>query len=363
MCLIIILITALFLPSSLYSKSFQETPHGDKSKLLKGCGSCHKGHGAFNTPLLSETKDKFCFRCHGSITNRNQARQNNEISPDVILSDIESSFKKTYHHPIEKTGIHSYRETLPENDPSMPRHAECVDCHHHHYANNENKFEGIKGVNPEGTLVPSILSEYELCFKCHSYSANLPSDQTNKADLFAASNPSYHPVIAEGKNNFMPSLIVPLTRSSIIQCTSCHNNDDSFGAKGPHGSNYRYILAKNFSDINGAEGVIQYELCYSCHVRTSILGNESFPFHNLHISTIGTSCRTCHNPHGSVQYPHLIDFDNMTISPSGSGIVDFRDTGTRSGECYLSCHGRDHDPGVYPSTGESPSRSNSLQYR
>jgi hypothetical protein len=31
--------------------------------------------------------------------------------------------------------------------------------------------------------------EYELCFKCHSFSTNLPADQRNKADQFNISNP------------------------------------------------------------------------------------------------------------------------------------------------------------------------------
>ena len=209
------------------------------------------------------------------------ARREGDIGLDTVLLNIKKEFEKVYHHPIEKTGVHTYRETLPETDPSMPRHAECVDCHHHHYVTKENKYLGLKGTNVEGAQVTNIINEYELCFNCHSYSANLPSDQTNKAELFNISNPSYHPVIGQGQNHRVPSLQPPLTETSLIKCTDCHNNDDPLGPKGPHGSHHRRLLKKNFTDHDGAEGVIQYDLCYSCHARASILGNESFPLHNL----------------------------------------------------------------------------------
>ena len=347
--LIIYLLVILFIvPTTLYSKSFRETSHGDTRKLPKGCQSCHKGHGEYNTPMLSQAKDLFCFKCHGNSASINIARREGDIAFDTVLLNIKREFEKVYRHPIEKTGVHTYRETLPETDPSMPRHSECVDCHHHHYVTKENKSLGLKGTSVEGAQVTNIINEYELCFNCHSYSANLPSDQTNKAELLKISNPSYHPVIGQGQNHRVPSLQPPLTETSLIKCTDCHNNDDPFGPKGPMGSNHRHLLKKNFTDHDGAEGVTQYDLCYSCHARASILGNESFQYHNLHISVVGTSCRTCHNPHGSTQYTHLIDLNSFSISPSSGGSLNFRDLGDRAGECFLSCHGKDHNPGSYP---------------
>jgi predicted CXXCH cytochrome family protein len=348
-------------PDALYSKSFRETSHGDRRNLSKGCQSCHKGHGEYNTPMLPRDKDLFCFRCHGNSASISMARREGDIGLENVLLDIRKEFEKLYRHPIEKKGVHTYRETLPETDPSMPRHAECVDCHHHHYVTKENKHLGLNGTNFDSARVLSIVNEYELCFNCHSYSANLPSDQTNKAELFNISNPSYHPVIGPGKNHFVPSLQPPMIETVVIKCTDCHNNNDPLGPKGPHGSDHKYLLKKNFNDHDGAEGVTQYDLCYSCHSRASILGNESFQYHNLHISVVGTSCRTCHNPHGSTQYSHLIDFTSFSISPSAeSGALNFRDLGDRAGECFLSCHGKDHNPGSYPaavqpvSTQQSP---------
>jgi len=352
--LIFFLMVLCIVPAALYPKSFRETSHGNPRNLLKGCQSCHKGHGEYNTPMLSQEKNGFCFKCHGNNKNNTISRREGDIGLNTVLLNIKKEFDKVYHHPIEKTGVHTYRETLPETDPSMPRHAGCVDCHHHHYVTKENKSLGLKGTSTEGAQVTNIINEYELCFNCHSYSANLPSDQTNKAELLNISNPSYHPVIGQGRNHRVPSLQPPLTETSIIKCTDCHNNNDPLGPKGPHGSNHRRLLKKNFTDHDGAEGVTQYDLCYCFHVRASSLGNESFPLHNRHISVAGISCRTCHNPHGSTQYPHLIDLNNFTISPSTeSGALNFRDLGDRAGECFLSCHGKDHNPGSYPAATQS----------
>lgn len=346
--LIALFLSIFLIPGVLYSKSIKDGPHGNKKKLPKGCGSCHKGHGKYNTPMLPEKEDVFCYRCHGHNDNVKETREKGDLAKDTKALDIQREFEKPYRHPVGKIGIHRYDENLPETDPSAERHSECGDCHHHHYVTENNKIASVEGVNRHRSKVQTVSFEYELCFKCHSNSANLPADQTDMVELFNPSNPSYHPVIAAGKNNDVPSLIRPLTNSSIIKCTDCHNNDDSRGPRGPHGSIYKHILTKNFTEIDSREGPFQYDLCYSCHKRSSILGDESFLLHSRHISSAGTSCRTCHNSHGSTQYSHLIDFNNPFIRPSKSGRLEFIDMGYRTGMCFLNCHGKDHDPAVYP---------------
>jgi predicted CXXCH cytochrome family protein len=338
----------LFSAGDLFPQGFQKSSHGDKRNLPKGCGSCHKGHGVYNTAMLPEQKSTFCFRCHGDIDDRENMKRSKFLSPSSDLINMKKVFEKPYHHPIENVGIHKSDEILPEIDPAIPRHAECEDCHHHHYVTKTNKSLGITGTNVQGAKLFQINSEYEICFKCHSYSANLPGDQSNKAEKFNLSNPSYHPVIGPGKNHDVPSLIPPLHPSDTIKCSDCHNNND--GPKGPHGSEYRYILGRNFNANDGPEGSFEYELCYHCHSRGSILSNNSFSLHNLHISIAGTSCRTCHNPHGSNRYTHLIDLDNLAIRASSSGRLEFNDYGTRAGQCFLTCHDKDHNPASYPGT-------------
>ena len=345
-----IALVAVCTPGLLYSDS---PAHGDRKKLPKGCGSCHKGHGQYKTPMLTDRKDVFCFNCHGYSSSRERSRAKGILGRDTKETDLQQEFEKPYRHPIENTGIHNYSEILPETDPSMPRHSECGDCHNHHFVSSENKMAKISGIDRGRGRVREAMSEYEVCFKCHSSSANLPGDQRDKAEEFDISNPSYHPVAAPGKNKDVPSLIYPLSSTSVIKCTDCHNSDDARGPKGPHGSIYRHILARNYSENDGTENAFQYALCYGCHRRNSILGNESFSVHRLHIVSVGASCRTCHNSHGSTQYSHLIDFENMSIRPSRSGRLEFMDLGPKTGQCFLECHGRDHDPETYPTGAAS----------
>lgn len=337
--IIIFFILIVYPVITIYSQEMSDYLHLNKNNLPKGCGSCHKGHGTYNTPMLPDQKDKFCFRCHGYDDIRNLTKQMGYLSNDVNLTNIQKEFEKPYHHPIENTGIHYYGEILPELNPSTPRHSECVDCHHYHYVKKDNVNFGVNGVNAQGSIVQQINNEYELCFKCHSYSANLPVEQTNKATMFNLTNPSYHPVIGSGKNKDVPSLIFPLTSESTIKCSDCH---------AIHGSEYEHMLKMNFNKDDGPESESAYKLCYQCHNRNSILGNESFFYHNLHISIVGTSCRTCHNPHGSERYTHLIDFDSPLITHSEKGNLDFIDHGKYAGQCYLNCHGKNHEGSTYP---------------
>ncbi len=343
----------LMAPGSLYSTSLRESAHGDRTKLPRGCASCHMGHGKYNTPMLSDSKDVFCFKCHGRARNIDKARKKGDLGRETKAMDLQREFEKTYHHPIEKTGIHTYGETLPEIDPSKERHSECADCHHHHYATDKNKVAGMSGTSMRGTKVQEATFEYELCFNCHLNSANLPADQIGKMELFDITNRSFHPVEAPGKNSDVPSLMYPLTATSLIKCTDCHNNDDPRGPKGPHGSKYRYILSRNYSETDGPEGPSQYELCYGCHRRSSLLANESFQYHSLHISAQAISCKTCHDSHGSAHDAHLINFDNSTVRPAKNGRLEYMQLDRRAGRCYLNCHGKEHNPAEYPSARKS----------
>ena len=97
------------------------------------------------------------------------------------------------------------------------------------------------------------------------------------------------------------------------------------------------------------ESSAAYELCYSCHSRTSILNDESFGAHEEHIRDIQTPCNACHDPHGishtqgnSTNNAHLINFDRSIVFPAMNGTLAYESTGVFSGRCYLRCHGQNH---------------------
>jgi len=202
--------------------------------------------------------------------------------------------------------------------------------------------------------------EYETCYRCHADSISRgPARvtrqfvQTNSRLDFSPANASFHPVQAQGKNSFVPSLLAPMTTSSLIYCTDCHNNDQGpgaggAGAKGPHGSAYVPILERQqvLTDFN-IENVVNYDLCYKCHSRASILADQSFPGHHKHIVTAQTACTTCHDSHGVATQPHLINFNTTYVTPSSGGQLFYKSNGNRSSSCALTCHGKDHNPLSY----------------
>ena len=103
-----------------------------------------------------------------------------------------------------------------------------------------------------------------------------------------------------------------------------------------------------------AESAATYALCYKCHSRTSILNDQSFTRHHLHIVDDRTPCSVCHDAHGisssqgnSTNNAHLINFDKRFVTPSSSGALRYESTGLNRGRCYLTCHGRNHNPESY----------------
>jgi hypothetical protein len=280
--------------------------------------------------------------------------------------------------------------TVPEVSGAAPRHAECEDCHNPHAANAQTaaapkgsgKIAGVWGISRTNSVVqpsgaPPSVNEYEICFKCHADSANMPQAtgapappypnraalQWNKRLQMDSTAVSYHPIEAPAKATSSPSLKAPLTLTSVILCTDCHDSDTGpkaptpgTGPAGPHGSNYKHLLAGRYDMDNSAttESATTYALCYKCHDRTIVLSATSCPEHNRHVRSENASCSICHDPHGissaqgtTTNNAHLINFDKRFVTPSSSGILRFEQTSPGKGRCYLTCHGENHNPQSY----------------
>ncbi|RMF61696.1 MAG: hypothetical protein D6748_01000 [Calditrichaeota bacterium] len=333
--------------------------HTDYNNVAEnGCENCHNPHNADgNERLLNyQLQEDNCLNCH----NQNVASTN-------ILADLSKPY------------IHDVFAYNTEHDPQegalvLTRHVECVDCHNPHAANNQSAtppvangyVQGIKGIDSNGNPVDPIQYSYELCYRCHADTPDKPAsptprvlEQNNVRLEFDLSNPSYHPIEGPGKNNNVPSLIPPLTESSVIYCTDCHASSGTGAAMGPHGSIYPQILKYRYEKTFGTQESYQaYRLCYECHNRNEIINSGSNfgkKVHKKHVVSEDVPCNACHDPHGisisqgnSTNNSHLINFDISLVSPDpNTGKLEFQDQGNFKGRCYLECHGEKHSPKSY----------------
>ena len=304
--------------------------HLDRSKVPQGCSACHKGHGKKATVMLEQSKNDLCFKCHGP-TKKGIVGE--------AKSDIYSVILKRSRHPVIQTAqYHVPGETLPERSSGVQRHVSCYDCHNVHLSTKDKLLHSAKGYSGRGVKVRDVQREHEVCYLCHSDSANLPPNSSNIALKFDPGNASFHPVETYGKNRRVPSLKQPMSPSSKIDCTDCHGNDDRSGPKGPHGSNYPYLLKANYTRESGPESNFAYELCYDCHSRDSILNDESFSSHKRHVVHGRASCFSCHDSHGSRDTGNLIRFDSRIVFPNSKGQLVYMKAMPGKPKCFLSCH-------------------------
>lgn len=322
------------------------------------CKSCHRTHraGGLSWILHLEGISSTCLPCHdGSVASGN----------------IQAELSKFSSHGITTEG--------PPGATGGPylegTRLSCADCHNPHAAgsteglaaNVPTSLAQVSGVSLNGTPVTAVSHEYELCLRCHGDSAAAVDTivsrvlvQPNKRLQFQATNPSFHPVGNPGANLNVPSLLPPLTTASVLTCGDCHSSDGSrklggIGPAGPHGSAFRPLLAQRYDTADFTiESPGAYALCYRCHQRDSILRNDSFPGHSRHVVEQSTPCSVCHDSHGissaqgdTQKNSHLMNFDRSVVFANAAGRLEFNDVGLFHGECYLSCHGEDHNPERY----------------
>ena len=328
-----------------------------RSMQENACLSCHATHNApENQRLLRARSFDLCIGCHDGIGGRN-------IQDTVNL--------RSGHRVNRFRNLHDPKEDALR----MRAHVDCVDCHNPHAVRDDlrsnplllgaNKgtalpgaMQHVPGVTISGTRIDQANFYYEVCFRCHADNPAPIRPRINRQidtfgnirRQFVATQASAHPVVfpTTGNAGEVPSLLPNLRTRDRMSCQDCHNNPDArqnggLGANGPHGSRFEYLLKDRYDTADfTTESPQAYALCYSCHERTSILGDQSFDFHNRHVVTAQTPCSACHAAHGvggsRVNHDHLINFDIAIVG----GQRLFVDTGTFAGTCTLTCHGVNH---------------------
>ncbi len=345
-------------PVSVAATGGERLPYG--SMHDSACRSCHTSHSApHREQLLYDRPTQLCINCHDGVGG----------------ADVAAVLNRRSGHRVGGVA----RAGRDEGGLiRRSRRVECTDCHNPH-AVASDVFEAtiggigenvvtppamreVPGVNLAGAAVEQAAFYYEVCFTCHGDAPAIqPSRIVRQRDTggnvrreFLPTVASAHPVTTPARNIAdSPSLRGEMRSVRQIGCQDCHNNPDSIGEggteiNGPHGSRYDYLLVDRYETADfTSESSRSYALCYRCHDRSSILGDESFSLHRRHVVDARTPCSACHAPHGvpgsQAQHSNLINFDVSIVS----GRRFFNDTGRFSGSCTLVCHGVDHVNFIY----------------
>ena len=342
------------------------------------CRTCHKTHSPVRgrAALLRDTTESLCMKCH----------QGSPAAPDGaprFAPWLGSGSRHLKNQP--RSRAMEYKRVVRDGARQITLRQDCSACHDAH-----GKETGKLGANAFDARGRSIgrrpVSTAEICFGCHAGPEPAPTTnlEPDMGPLFSKGAASAHIIGATAADrNDLPSLRGSAFMGK-LDCTSCHDNPDPAGPRGPHQSPFNALLRAGYGRERdaGSIGGRSNDLCYLCHDRRSIEANQSFPLHREHLNGFTgvqprggrdvflnpvppparglrdprpgrggraldgfgepTSCATCHDPHGSRKDPGLIRFDRSVVTPSSVGGVDFIKTGLRQGSCTLTCHGYDH---------------------
>jgi len=254
-------------------------------------------------------------------------------------------------------------------------------------------LEGVWGVAPSSwpsnwgsilrsayTEIDTVTQQYQVCLKCHSdyafdteggssipysYASAFAGDYqlTDQGQEFNPNNASYHRVVSPAimsltndfkmnseTDDYNSSLLKGFTAASEMNCSDCHSDPDGMGAgiplgpKGPHGSQYSFILRAPWTENTGQSTYVTGHLCFECHLASayttsgsiadwqstgfsgtgladgscgSIAGLENL--HVYHSCKKNTPCMACHAavPHGFDKASLLVFGRDIASDPLG----------------------------------------------
>ncbi len=319
------------------------------------CQSCHVSHSApWREQLLYKRPSRLCIDCHngvwaidiGPVLNQLSGHRINPLyqppQPEARLLRVSPFTECTAcHNP------HAVALSIPGAALSVALNTPLVPA----------PMREVPGVNLAGLPVPRATFYYEVCFRCHGDWPVLVRHRIirqvdtlgNVRREFLPTAASAHPVTFPSVNTTDVPSLVPQFRSRLfLSCQNCHNNPDAMDVggtqvSGPHGSRFAPLLVAQYETRDFTmESPQAYALCYNCHDRNSILGDQSFSLHRVHIVNGRSPCSACHTAHGvggsPANHSHLINFDLAIVG----GQRFYQDTGQFSGTCTLTCHGVNH---------------------
>jgi predicted CXXCH cytochrome family protein len=348
--------------------------------------ACHTPHSA-KGPVgrgIAASSESTCLSCHDDSAQPAAAGgADKKLTPTFGIGSSHVGLR------IDRPRTRYVRE-LGEGARKEVLRQDCSGCHDVHGRDRgmlrrlafDARGQLLKGIKP--------VFKAQICFGCHAgrEAAPLGNSMGDLGRRFGSEALSSHFIGRSAQDRpDLPSLKGTEFKGR-LDCTSCHDNPDPKGIRGPHGSPFPNLLKASFGKEQDAGfiGAKSDELCYTCHDRYAIASNSSFPLHKEHITGfiekssgirridperplpvvrspwdtrmgsssrlmsglgVPTPCATCHDPHGSTEHSALIQFDRSVVTRSSLGGVEFYRSGLGHGSCTLSCHGHDHIQSKY----------------
>lgn len=291
-----------------------------KGKTIHGpvamghCNICHEPHESYYEALTRGKATEECFKCH--------VKEKKEFNKEYV------------HKPVREdcNDCHDPHASPEPNRLILPLPEGCYDCHKEqkkyiesvsvvHGAITEDK-SCLNCHTPHASNLPKQLKDVpmELCLTCHNQERETPYGTIRNMVGFLDDNSYVHGPIRKG------------------DCSACHN---------PHGSDYWRIVKQYFpQDFYAPFSLGMYELCFSCHEKTTALTEETTTITgfrngetNLHFMHVnkkdkGRTCKACHDIHASNNLVHIsYDF------PYGQWLLPINyEPLENGGRCTPGCH-------------------------
>jgi predicted CXXCH cytochrome family protein len=279
------------------------------------CLTCHSPHGENDFAMVRISGRQMCLPCHEEMeTGLANARSPHEATATGCTechTPHASEQRYQLRKPVPDACMGCHEDILNKAETAVVAHSPveedpaCLNCHNPHMAENDYLLTG---------------EDMDICLECHNEPIEADQEELAPMGPMLAAKPLHHGPIQFGI------------------CSECHE---------PHGSPYFRLLTDAYPARPYAPFFeSNYALCFRCHEstlandeRTETLtgfrdGDLNLHFVHVNKSSMGRTCRLCHEAHASSQPGYIresVPFGNWDMP------VKFSKT-ENGGSCEPGCH-------------------------